>query len=115
MMKLLALQIPDGQGNPIQIGGVGGMPEGGTNALANIVGVGFDLLILTAVLLCLIWFIWGAINWMMSEGDKQKINQARQKLVYSIIGLVVTFASFLIVNVFYWFFLGTTNPLIYPK
>ena len=115
MMKELALQIPDGQGNPIQINGVGGMPEGGTNALANIVATGLDLLILTALILCLIWFIWGAINWMMSEGDKQKINQAREKLVYSMIGLGIVLLSFLMINTFYWFFLGTTHPLIYPK
>ena|ERR1035437_4698955 len=113
-MKLLALQIPDAQGTPIQINAVGGMPSGGTDALANIVGTGLTLLMLTAVILCLLYFIWGGINWMMSEGDKQRINQARQKLVFSIIGLGIVFFSFLMINVFYWFFLGgKANPLIY--
>jgi TRAP-type C4-dicarboxylate transport system permease small subunit len=115
MMKKIALQIPGANGNPIQINGVGGMPEGGTNALANIVATGLDLLILTALILCLIWFIWGAINWMMSGGDKQKVNQAREKLVYSMIGLGVILLSFLIINAFYWFFLGNARPLMYPK
>jgi TRAP-type C4-dicarboxylate transport system permease small subunit len=108
-MKLLALQIPDATGKSIQINGVGNMPQGGaTDALPNILRTGFDVLVLSAVILCLIYFIWGGINWMMSEGDKQKLNQARQKLVYSIIGLGVVFMSFLMINVFYWFFLGTS-------
>ena len=113
-MKLLALQIFDAQGNTIQINGIGGMPDLGRTTLENIVGTGLDLLVLAAVILCLLYFIWGGINWMMSEGDKQKINQARQKLVFSIIGLGVVFISFLIINIFYWFFLGgKANPLIY--
>jgi cellobiose-specific phosphotransferase system component IIC len=106
-MKLLALTIPGADGAPIQVSGVGGMPQGGaTDEFPKILSTGFDVLVLAAVILCLLYFIWGGINWMMSEGDKQKINQARQKLVYSIIGLGVVFMSFLMINVFYWFFLG---------
>src|ERR1035437_9047789 len=115
-MKLLTLQIPnsDSGGVPINIHGVCGMPEGGPNALANYVGTGLNLLILAAVILCLLYLIWGGINWVMSEGEKQKLNQARQKIIYSIIGLGVVFVSFLMINVFYWFFLGDkANPLIY--
>ncbi len=113
-MKLLALQIPGAGGYPITIQGAGNMPDLGRTSLENIIGTGFNLLILAAVLLCLIYLIWGGINWMMSEGDKQKLNQAKQKLVYSIIGLVIVFMSFLMINVFYWFFLGNkANPLIY--
>jgi len=37
-MNCLLLQIPDAQGTPIQVNGVGGMPNGGPDALANIVG-----------------------------------------------------------------------------
>ncbi len=113
-MKLLALQIPDGQGKPIQINSVGGIPQGGPDALANIVGTGLELLVLAAVILCLLYLVWGGINWMMSEGDKQRLGNARQKVVYSIIGLAIVFMAFLMINVFYWFFLGDkVNPFIF--
>jgi hypothetical protein len=114
-MKTLALSIPDAQGNPIQIQGGRNMPElRGNASLENFVGTGFNLLILAAVVLCLLYFIWGGINWLMSEGDKQKIASARQKLIYSILGLAIVFMAFLMINVFYWFFLGkTVNPLHY--
>ena len=113
-MKILALNIPDAQGNPIQINGIGGMPQGGIGTtVPNAIKLGLNLLILAALFLSLLYLVWGGINWLMSEGDKQKVNQARQKLVYAILGLAVVFLSFLMVNVFYWFFLGDTNPLIY--
>ena len=51
---------------------------------------------------------------MMSEGDKQRISNARQKVVYSIIGLAIVFMAFLMINVFYRFFLGDkVNPFIF--
>ena len=116
-MKLLALNIPDAQGNPIQINGVGGMPQGGfsvvNGTVPNTINLGLNLLLLAALFISLLYLIWGGINWLMSEGDKQRINQARQKLAYAILGLAVVFMSFLIVNVFFWFFLGKSNPLIY--
>lgn len=83
---------------------------GGSNALSSIIATGVNLLILAAVILCLLYLIWGGINWMMSEGDKQKINQAREKLVSALIGLAIVFMSYLIINGFYTFFLGSKNP-----
>jgi len=114
-MKLLALTIYNADGDKIPIKGVGGMPQGGPgDALPNIVSVGLDLLVLTAVILCLFYLIWGGINWMMSEGDKERLNKARQKIVFSIIGLGIVFISFLIINVFYAFFLGKdVSPFVY--
>jgi hypothetical protein len=113
-MKLLSLQIPDASGNPVNINGVGGMPQGGPDTVANIVKLGLNLLILAAVILSLFYLVWGGVNWLMSEGDKQRVNQARQKIVFAILGLAVVFVSFLLINVFYWFFLGKgAHPLIY--
>lgn len=110
-MKLLALQIPGADGNLINIQGAGGMPSGGgADALFSIISTGVNLLILAAVILCLLWLIWGGINWMMSEGDKQKINQAREKLVSALIGLAIVFMSYLIINGFYAFFFGSKLP-----
>lgn len=113
MMKVIALEIPDAQGNPIQINNLG-IPQGGPNSVAAIVRLSLDLLVLGALFICLFYLVWGGINWLMSEGEKQRINQARQKIVYAILGLAVVFVSFLIINAFYWFILGDkVNPFIY--
>ena len=42
----------------------------------------------------------------MSEGDKQRVSSARQKVVWAIIGLLVVFFAFLIINAIYNFLLG---------
>ncbi len=113
-MKILSLSIPGANGEPIELPSVGNMPQGGPGALSNIVQVGFNILFLAAIILSLFFLIWGGFNWLMSEGDKQRINQAKQKLVYAILGLVVVLASYFIINVFYGFFFGNgVSPLNY--
>jgi TRAP-type C4-dicarboxylate transport system permease small subunit len=111
MIKLLAFQIPDAQGTPIQIQGVGNMPQGGVNELPNAMNGVFDLLILTAILLCLMYLIWGGIDWMLSGGDKQKIDRARGKIAFAIIGLIIVFLAFLIINAAFTLFFG--NKLLF--
>lgn len=113
-MKLLTLTVPGVNSSPLQIHGVGGMPEGGPDSLLQIVRTGLDLLLLGAVILSLFFLIWGGFNWLMSEGDKQRVASARQKIVYSILGLLVVFFAFLIINVIHGFLLGSNaGPLNY--
>jgi hypothetical protein len=112
MIKLLAfLQIPDANGNPINIQGAGGMPQGGLGTLANTFGLVYDLLFLTAIILSLAFLMWGGIDWMLSSGEKEKINRARGKIAFAIIGLLVVFAAFLIINAIFTLFFG--NKLLF--
>jgi cytochrome bd-type quinol oxidase subunit 2 len=90
-MKLLALVI-----NATPIVAPSGIPTGGTGMLEKIIQVGINVLFLAAIVLSVIFFILGGIDWIRSEGEKQKIESARKKLTYAIIGLVVVFLSFLI-------------------
>ena len=57
-----------------------------------------NILLVLAVILALIFLIWGGIRWIMSGGDKQKIEQARSAIIGAIVGLVLAFLSFLILN-----------------
>jgi hypothetical protein len=114
-MRLLSLTI-QGTSGTTAINGAGGMPEGGPDALSSIVGVGFQTLIVAAIFLALLNLIWGGFNWIMSEGDKTRIGKARERIVYSIIGLLVVFLSFLVINVIYWFFFkGDISPYIFNR
>jgi hypothetical protein len=114
-MRLISLVI-EGSSGTTTIHGSSGMLEGGPNTLANIIGVGFELLIIAAIILALLNIIWGGFNWIMSEGNKERIGKARERIVYSIIGLLVVFLSFLIINVIYWFFFkGNISPYIFNR
>jgi len=35
------------------------------------------------------FMIWGAVDWIISEGDKQKYEEARNKITHAVIGLAV--------------------------
>ena len=108
-MKYLTLTLPGVSGPPINFTGPKDVPSGGGIGpldLASIISTAFELAILVAIIACLIMLIWGGFDWMVSEGDKQKVAKARQRLTMAVIGLVVVFMSFMIINIIYGFFFG---------
>jgi len=89
-----------------------GVPTGGAGLTLNkILSISITLLIIAAIVLCIIFIIWGGINWIMSEGDKQKLSQAHRKVTFAIIGLIVVFLAFFIINTFSYFFLGNSSVI----
>ena len=46
----------------------------------------------------MIMVIWGAVDWILSGGDKEKVSSARKKMTHAIIGLVLLSLSFVIIN-----------------
>jgi hypothetical protein len=98
-MKLLALKI-----NGSNVSAPGGIPDGGRADVFPILSVFVTLLIILGVVLSLIYLALGAISWITSEGDKQKLAQAKSRITFSIIGLVVVFLSFFIINYLHYFF-----------
>lgn len=92
-MKLLSLSIG---GTKITNAGI---PSGGYLTLSNAISVFLSLLIIAAILLSLLFLILGGFDWITSGGDKQKLQSARHKIVFAIIGLVIVFLAFFVVNV----------------
>lgn len=70
----------------------------------NIFQLAISLMLLTSVLLCLAYLILGGISWITSGGDPKAIDAAKQKIYYAIIGLVMVFLSFFIINLIGYFF-----------
>jgi len=44
------------------------------------------------------YFLWGAIEWILSEGDKSKLEKARQKMMNAAIGMIILVSSFVIIG-----------------
>lgn len=60
-----------------------------------------NLLFTVGALGFIIMFVWGAVDWILSGGDKEKIAGARKRIVTAITGLVVlslTFAATLVIG-----------------
>lgn len=79
-------------------------PTGGESTLNSVLSWGVNFLFIIATLLALAFLIWGGISWIISGGDKAGVEAARKKIIYALIGLIITFSSFLILNMIERFF-----------
>lgn len=97
-MDRIAFSVPGANGTPIPISPVDGMPHGGAELLSPIIQWVVAGLLVLVTLAALFFLIWGGISWIMSGGEEEKIAEARSKIVYAILGLIIAFLSFFIVN-----------------
>ncbi len=100
-MGLLSIKLPGGEINP-----PAGMniPTGGEAKLIDILKASINYLFIFAIIFALLILIYSGWLWMTSAGDKQKIASAKQRLTYALVGLIVVFLSFFIINFVTGFF-----------
>jgi len=103
-MKYLSLSIG---GSPIEAPKE--VPTGGTDILPKLIGIGANLFFLGGMLGALLMIIYSGIQWAWSQGDKQKIQEARERLIYTIVGVIVIAASFFIIKTIIVFFGGSST------
>ena len=96
----LALALP----GPYGISPVSGMPFGGIETVAKIIRWGITVLFIAITITALIFLIWGGTQWITSGEDKAKVEGARKRLVYAVIGLLVVFLSYFIITTIGLFF-----------
>ena len=73
----------------------------------GIAGAIVQLILIIGILIALIYLVWGGVRWIMSGGDRAKIAAARGQIVHALIGLVIAFAAFAIINFVLMFFTGS--------
>lgn len=106
MKEFFAFSVPGLNGPPESVSDlVGGkIPTGGlTTTGGNALQVGLTIAIVFAIILALFTLVFSGIQWVQSGGDKQKVEAARHRITYTIIGLLVIF--------FAWFILNTLSQL----
>ena len=74
-------------------------PTGAPTDLGNFTGGAIRIFIIVAGFALLIYLFWGAFDWITSEGDKEKVGKARNKIINAIIGVVILAAAFAIIQV----------------
>ncbi|GIW62265.1 MAG: hypothetical protein KatS3mg090_0091 [Patescibacteria group bacterium] len=60
-------------------------------AVSTIIDFGIKLFLLVAALTALFYMFWGAYDFITSSGDSDAISKARNKIFYSVIGLIMIF------------------------
>ena len=105
MMEKITLTLPGMKGTPIDSGLPSGVPTGGLFTTGqNAIGVAIELLLVGAALLSVYFIIRGGINMATSGGHKEKFLMGRERVRYAIIGLIIIFMSFFMVNIIVTFF-----------
>ena len=74
-----------------------GVPDPANTSVGDIAGLILGVLLAVAVVGAIGLLLWGAIGWITSQGDKQKVEKARGTIVAAIIGLIIVLLSFAIV------------------
>lgn len=54
--------------------------------------------LMLAAVVCVVFIVIGAINYILSIGDAAKIKKAKDSIMYAVVGLVVVGLAFLIVQ-----------------
>ncbi len=92
-MRYLSLSVNGQTINPPT-----GVATGGLNTFIKILRNSLNIVLIIAVILCLFFLVWGGIQWITSAGDKTKVQAARNRLTWAIIGLVLTLLSFFLLS-----------------
>lgn len=75
--------------------------------LSNLIALIYTL----AAIVLIFMLLWGAWDWITSEGDKEKLDSARKKIINALVGIILFAVAFAIIQVFgqftgFTFFLG---------
>lgn len=101
-MSKLVLTIPGESGQPQQVVVPSGIPQelqGGLDTAGKaFIQVGYNYLFLASLVLTVIFILFSGIQFITSGGDADKLQQARKRLLYSIIGLAIVVLAFVIVS-----------------
>lgn len=58
-------------------------------ATGHLFANGIRLFILLAAIVMLVYLFWGAMDWITSKGEEEKIVKARNKIMNSILGIII--------------------------
>lgn len=63
-------------------------------------------------LIVLIMFLWGGLEWITAGGDASKIEKARNRIMQSVLGLLILVSSFVIIGFVSQIFFGEEFSLL---
>ncbi|MCL4363970.1 pilin [Patescibacteria group bacterium] len=78
-----------------------GMNFGGSDPLAGLakfISFGIQLFLIVAGMFLLLYLLWGAFDWIVSGGEKEKISKAQNKITNALIGIILVFGVLVVFN-----------------
>jgi len=78
------------------VDGIEGPNSGGP--LASLIARLWQTMVIIGSILVILYFVWGAIDWLTAGGDENKLKKARGRMTDAFIGLALLVASFAIMK-----------------
>jgi hypothetical protein len=72
-------------------------------------------ILVIAAVIALFFLVWGGVKWILSGGDKGKVEAARSTIIAAILGLIITFMAYFILNIVLGLFGLNLSDLTLPK
>jgi len=103
--------------NPALSAGMGGAAEDAAAAQDGSLFAAYfirvwQLVISVGGLMVVLYFIWGSLEWILAGGDQSKIQKGRDRIVQSVIGMVLLAGSFVIVSFINQLFFADTFDIL---
>lgn len=89
-MDKLALKLP----GSYEISNPPGLSAGKFTNLSGFVSEIFVVIIYISAFLAFYFFIWGAFNYIMAQGQKENLAKAKERIRWALIGLIVVLLSY---------------------
>ncbi len=58
-----------------------------------------NLIFIAGGIILILMFMWGALDWMLSGGEKDKVESARNKILNAVIGFIILAVTFAVIDV----------------
>lgn len=98
---------PSASGGGFQIGGCFGF--GNITSFSQIINAIVPAVFSIAAAAVVIYFLWGAFNYLKSGGNKEEVAGAQQMITHAIIGFIILMLAFLILQFLLSSLLGITG------
>lgn len=79
--------------------------------LADVVSGALNIIFFAAFFITFYFLIWGAIQYIMAQGQKENLAKARARITWAIVGLIVTLLAFAIAKLISEIFRPTIGGL----
>ncbi|MDD5415438.1 MAG: pilin [Candidatus Daviesbacteria bacterium] len=104
---------------PSPIAGFIGGDQTGTAGISKFLSNGVALIYSIAVVILVFMLLWGSFEWIISEGDKEKIAAAQKRILNAIIGIILFAVAFAVIKLLgqftgFEFFVGQNPPSLLP-
>lgn len=92
-----------------------GEPTGAIPAFGLVISGAITIAISIGALLCLIYLIWGGIEWLTSGGAKEGVAAAKARMTAAFIGLLIILSAWAIVRIIEHLFDLDITTFTFPR